>query len=202
MKDKKIRVLGLDLAALEHRESALCLMDESMKVKSLLLKKDEEILNYIFKKKPHLIAIDAPLNFAKSKGFRSCDREVIKLGIRLFPPDFGYMKQLTLRGIKIKELLEASGFKVIEVFPGAFKQLLKIPRKDKTMIRETLINLGVKRIREDVSLDELDAIIAAIVALLYLKDKSISLGDNKEGQIVIPKLKELEAIKRGSSLLL
>jgi len=180
-----MKVIGLDLSSNEDKFSGLCVLNESLEVKTLLLKSNKEIISYIKDLKPQLVAIDAPLSLPKSKGFRRCDKEVLKLGIKLFPPLF--IKSLTLRGIEIKKSLENLGFEVIEVYPGAFRGLLNLPKR-KEIIKDTLIKWGIKGIRIKVNLDELDAIIAALIGLMYLRKEAIILGDKEEGYIVIPKL--------------
>jgi len=121
--------MGIDLSASEKRDSGVCLMD-GLKVQTFRVKRDDEIIALARKFHPKLVAVDAPLSLPLSSGgLRHCDRELLRRGIRVFPLNFGAMKQLTERGMRLKALLEPEGFKVIEVFPGDAQDVLGLPRK-------------------------------------------------------------------------
>jgi predicted nuclease with RNAse H fold len=96
---------------------------------------------------------------------------------------------LTERGIKIRKILEKK-YKVIEVYPGATQNILKIPRKQKGLkkLLNGLKKLGIKIERKKLNGDELDAITAAYTGYLFLKGKTTEIGDKKEGIIVLPKV--------------
>jgi predicted nuclease with RNAse H fold len=193
-----MKIIGIDLAGSEKRKTGICLFDEKKNAKCLILFKDKEILNFINKEKPDLIAIDAPLSLPlgrkslkeKSKiHFRECDKELLKSKIKFFPITLGPMRSLTERGMKLKKILEKK-YKVIEVYPGATQDLLKIPRKGKG-IEKLLLGLkklGIKNLRKDLTGDELDAITCAYTGFLYLKKKYVAIGSKKEGQIILPKM--------------
>ncbi len=75
---------------------------------------DEEILDFVERNHPDLIAIDAPLSLPpgrtsledrNAEHFRPSDRELMKRGIRFFPITLGPMRMLTARGIKLKKIL-------------------------------------------------------------------------------------------------
>lgn len=192
-----MKIIGIDLAGSERGKTGICLLDEKLNAKCFILFKDKEILDLIEKERPNLIAIDAPLslpkgrkNLRKSKiHFRECDRKLWEFGIKFFPITLGPMRKLTKRGIKLKKILEKKKFKVIEVYPGATQDILKIPRKQKGLggLREGLKKMRIKNLRKNLSGDELDAVTCAYTGLLYLKKKFIALGDKKEGQIILPK---------------
>ncbi len=192
-----MKILGIDLAGSEKQKTGICILDEKLEAQCFCLFKDKEILNLIEKIKPKLIAIDAPLTLPKGRKtlkrkskihFRECDRELFKLKIKFFPITLGPMRKLTERGIKLRKILEKN-YKVIEVFPGATQDILKIPRKQKGLekLKGGLEKLGIKILKENPNGDELDAITCAFTGWLYLKDKARSLGNKKEGQIVVPK---------------
>jgi predicted nuclease with RNAse H fold len=154
----------------------------------------------IEKFKPDLIAIDAPLSLPKGRKsldrrekihFRECDKKLFEFGIKFFPITLGPMRMLTKRGIKLRKILEKKGYKVIEVYPGATQDILKIARKNVSLkkLREGLERFGIKIEERELTHDELDAITAAFTGYLHLNGKSLSLGNSKEGIIVIPKLK-------------
>ncbi|MEM3061165.1 MAG: DUF429 domain-containing protein, partial [Candidatus Bathyarchaeia archaeon] len=97
---KGLKVVGIDLAGVERRETGFCVMEEShgvLSVKTGILYRDDEIVSKCLEEKPSLISIDAPLALPKgrcclkdecscrNKGhLRECDRELLKMGIRFF----------------------------------------------------------------------------------------------------------------------
>jgi predicted nuclease with RNAse H fold len=192
-----MKILGIDLAGSEKRKTGICILNEKLIAHSFFVFSDQEILNLIEKEKPDLIAIDAPLSLPKGRKslkrkskihFRECDRELWKLGIKFFPITLGPMRKLTERGIKLRKILEKK-YKVIEVYPGATQDILKIPRKQKGLkkLKKGLENLGIKILKKNPNGDELDAITSAFTGFLYLKGKCIAIGDKEEGQIILPK---------------
>ncbi|KPJ57074.1 hypothetical protein AMJ49_02885 [Parcubacteria bacterium DG_74_2] len=191
-----MEILGIDLAGSEKRKTGICLMDEELKANCLILFKDKEILEFIDKEKPKLIAIDAPLslplgrkNLRRSKiHFRKCDKELFSLGIKFFPITLEPMRSLTKRGMKLRKILKKRGFEVIEVYPGASQDLLSIPRKGKGIekLLSGLKKLGVRGLKKNLTGDELDAITCCYTGLMYLKKNYITIGNKKEGQIILP----------------
>lgn len=194
-----MKVLGIDLAGSPKRRTGICVMNENFRIIHVSsVFEDSEIIEAAKKFKPNLVAIDAPLSLPKGREsldkksnihFRKCDKELWKLKIRFFPVTLGPMRSLTKRGIRLKKVLKNLGFRVIEVYPGATQDILGIPRKQKG--REKLLNAlkkrGIKGMKGNENVDELDAITAAYTGILYLKGKAIEIGDPKEGTIVIPK---------------
>ena len=190
-------IVGIDLAGSEKRNTGICILNEKLEAKCFIVHKDEEILEMAERFKPDLIAIDAPLSLPKGRKslekkekvhFRECDRKLLELGIKFFPITLGPMRTLTKRGIKLRKLLEKMGYRVIEVYPGATQDILKIPRKNVSLsgLRNGLNKLGIKIENRNVSHDELDAITAAYTGYLYLKKMAIGLGDKEEGEIIVP----------------
>ena len=190
-------VVGVDLAGVENRPSGFCVL-EGMNAKTCLLYTDEEILQKTRKLKPDVIAIDAPLSLPPGRKsieertdihLRECDRELLKRGIKILPITLGGMRNLTQRGIKLRNILEAEGFRVIEVYPGGAQDVLGIPRKrrGKKNLLEGLKRLGIKGLRGRMSDHELDAVTSAFVGKLFLEGKSETLGDSERG-IVMPKV--------------
>jgi len=74
---------------------------------------------------------------------------------------------------------------VIESYPGAAQDILNIPRKSKGVekLASALAEYGIVG-NLDVTHDELDAITAAIVGILYLRGEYEALGC-----LIIPKVK-------------
>jgi predicted nuclease with RNAse H fold len=190
-----MKILGIDLAGSEKRKTGICILDEKLRANSLFLFKNSEILDLIEREKPDLIAIDAPLTLPKGRKslkkrskihFRKCDKELWKLKIKFFPITLGPMRKLTERGIKLRKILEKK-YKVIEVYPGATQDILKIPRKQKGLkkLKKGLEKLGIKILKKNLNGDELDAITCAFTGFLYLKKNYLAIGDKKEGQIIL-----------------
>lgn len=184
-----MKILGIDLSATENKKSGICILNERLEALSFLLSKDKDILNLAKKISPKIIAIDAPLSFSKSskKAFRECDRAILKLGIKIFPLNFGPMRNLTKRGVRLRKILEKE-FKVIEVFPRATKEILDLPtEKNPKELKRELQKFKIKILSKNPNIHELDAICAAFTGYLFLKGKAKKVGDKKEGEIVIPK---------------
>jgi len=188
---------GIDLAGNEKRKSGICLFDERKQAVTYLLTSDSEIVEDVKRRRPALVAIDAPLSLPAGRRtledrtgphLRACDRELLRMKIRLFPVTLGPMRSLTKRGISLKNLLEDEGFRVIEVYPGAAQDLLGIPRKraGRGRLIEGLRSLGIGGIRSGATDDELDAVTAAYVGLLFLSGEAIGLGDPAEGLMYVP----------------
>jgi len=157
-----MKIIGIDLAT-EKGKTGFCIRNKKTRI--YILKTDKEIIEKINKTKPDIIAIDSPLSLPK-KGLRKAEKELLKLGIKVFPPLMPSMKKLAQRAIKIKRQLK--NYKVIEVYPHAVRKILKIKTK--------------KSHRNDAKL-------CALVGKLYVEKKTKAIGNRKEGQIIIPKCK-------------
>ena len=189
-------IVGLDLAGVETRPSGFCIL-KGMKTETKLLYLNEEIVKEIQRIKPRIVAIDAPLTLPPGRKnieertkshFRECDKELLKRGIKFFPITLGPMRKLTERGIKLKKILEDTGFKVIEVYPGAAQDVWNIPRKQRGLkkLMDGLKRIGVKGLKKDMSDHELDAVTCALVGKHFLNGKAEVLGTLDNG-IVMPK---------------
>jgi predicted nuclease with RNAse H fold len=189
--------IGLDLAGVETRPSGFAVLDSSMRVETMLLYSDSDILREAYRFKPVVVAIDAPLSLPRGRAslearsnihLRECDRELLRRGIRFFPVTLGPMRLLTKRGIVLKKALESSGFKVIEVYPGGAQDVLRIPRKTSSVngLRKGLARFKIRGLKDDYSHHELDAITAALVAKMFYEGDYEAYGDPEEGQIIMP----------------
>jgi len=196
---KSAPVVGVDLAGSPKRNTGICLLEGKTVSEYATVQSDEEILSFIETAQPALVAIDAPLSLPPGRTsledrngehFRMCDRELQKRHIRFFPITIGPMRSLTMRGIKLKELLALRGFKVIEIYPGAAQDIWRISRKQGGLnkLRSGLVKLGLKGLAKNMNGDELDAVTGAFVGQLYLQGQAEVLGNFSEGAIVIPKL--------------
>jgi predicted nuclease with RNAse H fold len=196
------KVVGIDLAGSAKRNTGICTLKNDNITFCTVVHTDHEIINYIEKENPTLIAIDAPLNLPpgrksmedrNSEHFRPCDRELLRRGIRFFPITLGPMRLLTERGIRLKRFLTRRGYAVIEVYPGAAQDIWHTGRKQDGLskLRKGLQKLGVKGLNSKLNGDELDAVTAALVGQLFLRGKAEVLGNFKRGAIVIPYTKEM-----------
>jgi hypothetical protein len=195
------KVVGIDLAGSAKRNTGICTLKKGNLTFCTIVHTDQEIINYIEKEKPTLIAIDAPLNLPPGRKsmedkngehFRPCDRELLQRGIRFFPITLGPMRLLTERGIRLKRFLTRRGYPVIEVYPGAAQDIWHTGRKQDGLpkLRQGLEKLGVNGLNKKMNGDELDAVTAALVGQFFLRGKAEVLGNFKRGAIVIPHTKE------------
>jgi len=201
------KVVGLDLAGSEKRPSGLCIL-EGRRAEVSLVYTDEDILRAI-RKDVKAVAIDAPLSLprgrcclrddcpcARKAHFRACDLDLRRMKIRFFPITLGPMRKLTLRGISLKERLQARGLRVFETYPGAAQDLWGMPRqKNLPGLKKALkrFRLGGNWLRPKVTKDELDALTCALVAREDLNGKTMAIGDPEEGLMILPKIaKSLE----------
>ncbi|MEM5801903.1 MAG: DUF429 domain-containing protein [Candidatus Aenigmatarchaeota archaeon] len=198
-----MKIIGIDLAGSENRITGFCVLDENLNCKTFTLHTDEEILQKTLEIKPDLISIDAPLTLPKGRKsleqkskphLRKCDKDLLKMKIKFFPITLGPMRKLTKRGIKLKKIFEENGVKVIESFPGSVQDVLGIPRKHKGLekLRKGLIKYGIKGDikKKNITDHELDAITCALVGKMYLEGNYLAIGDEKEGLIILPKIKD------------
>jgi predicted nuclease with RNAse H fold len=195
------KVVGIDLAGSPKRDTGICTLKKNNITFCTIVHTDQEIIDYVEKENPALIAIDAPLNLPPGRKsledkngehFRPCDRELLRRGIRFFPITLGPMRLLTERGIRLKRALTQGSYAVIEVYPGAAQDIWHIGRKQDGLsrLRKGLEGLGIKGLNRKMDGDELDAVTAALVGQLFLIGKAEVLGNFKRGAIVIPYTKE------------
>ena len=196
------KVVGIDLAGSPKRNTGICTLKKNRITFCTILHIDREIISYIEKENPTLIAIDAPLNLPPGRKsiedkngehFRPCDRELLRRGIRFFPITLGPMRLLTRRGIRLKRVLKTRGYAVIEVYPGAAQDIWHTGRKQDGLskLRKGLEKLGVKGLNKKMNGDELDAVTAALAGQLFLRGKAEVLGNFKRGAIIIPYTKKM-----------
>ncbi len=194
------KVVGIDLAGSESRPTGICIL-ESEKAKVEVVHTDHEILEAVGEG-TQVVAIDAPLSLPRGRcclrddclcagraHFRICDLELRRMKIKFFPITLGPMRQLTIRGLALKEKLEKRGLRVFETYPGAAQDIWRIPRqKDPKGLKK-----GLKRFKlqgnwskPGVTKDELDAVTCTLVARENLRKNTLTLGDPKEGLMILP----------------
>ena len=185
-------VIGIDLAGTSRNPTGWALLKGKM-AETCLLYTDSEILESIARNVPALVAIDAPLSLPK-KGelLRKADREMIKKGYRVFPPKLPAMEKLTLRAIRLNNLIEEKAYKTIEVHPTSTRKALQMPLKDWKAIQEILKTFGLEGELETRPLasHEIDAVTAALTAALHLKNQTEPIGDEEGGYIIVPKKRD------------
>jgi predicted nuclease with RNAse H fold len=202
MSGRHEKLVGLDLAGSEKRPTGICLL-EGNQAKVSAIYTDEEILRAIGDD-VQAVAIDAPLSLPKGRcclrdecdcsgkaHFRVCDLELRKMKIKFFPITLGPMRKLTLRGMALKNKLEARHLRVFETYPGAAQDIWGIPRqKDLRGLQQGLKRFRLRGnwLRETVTKDELDALTCALVAREDLRGKALIIGDPEEGLMILPRL--------------
>lgn len=185
------KFVGVDLAGVSWRKTGFAVLFPDLSVRTQVLGSNRKIVHAVEVSNPDIVSIDAPLSMPLKGKMRICEKQLVKMGIRVFPCLFTQMAKLTARGIKLAEKLRKLGFLVIESYPGSAQDILGIPRKGKNLeaLREGLIRYGITGDVNKVSITdhELDAITSAIVGKLYLEDKTVCIGKEEEGLMVIPK---------------
>lgn len=164
------RFCGIDLAAKEKNPTGVVCIDHRGKVlEEGILFKDKDIVAFVKRNKPAVIAIDAPLSLPLEGRMREEERRLTARGFRVFP-FFKSMVELAKRGISLSKGLQKEGYDIIEVHPFTSEKALKgtkdLKKKEK----------GVRRHVHD-------AIMAAKTALLYAKGRCEKVA----GRFYIPK---------------
>ena len=188
-------LIGIDLAGKPENPTGMAFLKQKV-VKTCLVHADNEILARIKLLKPSIVAIDAPLKLPKARTFRMADRELIKMGYRVFPPTLPAMKMLTQRAAKLNEQIIEEGYKTIEVHHTSTRKALNMPPKDWEKIQTILKHIGLEG---DVQVriltpHEIDAVTSALTAYLHINDKAEAVG-NEEGCIIIPKKQDWRTLK-------
>jgi len=185
-------VVGVDLAGSPKRVTGLCYLDPALRCSATRARSDEEILSFVRRFDPRVVAVDAPLSSPPpGESMRKCDRDLKRMGLRPLPPVLGGMRMLTERAVKLKDSLSGLGYEVIEVFPRGAQKILGLPsKKDRRGLRAGLASLGLKGIPEDADIHVLDAATCALVGLLYLREAYVAVGEPGEGVIVMPRSPE------------
>jgi hypothetical protein len=189
-------IIGIDLAGKPENPTGWATW-ENKKVETRLLYMDNQILEAITQSKPEIIAVDAPFSLPKTGILRKADREMIKSGYRVFPPTLSAMRILTMRAIKLNRLIAEEGFKTIEVHPTSTCKALNMPPKDWGKIQTALTQISLEGDFNVCVLapHEIDAVMAALTACLYVRNKTEALGDEEEGCIVIPKKQDWRTLQ-------
>jgi uncharacterized protein YprB with RNaseH-like and TPR domain/predicted nuclease with RNAse H fold len=206
LKEKRAfpKVVGIDLSASAKRTTGWALL-EGKKVQATLLRTDKEIIDSTIKVSPDLVSIDSPLSLPKGRDCtkdscecrrfgitREAERILRRRGVFVFPSLIPSMQSLTERGMRMKNEFEKRGMHVIESYPGAAQDILRIIRKKLSLedLNQGLQSIGLRGefANGRHSHDELDAITSALVGYFYLADEYEALGNEDEGFLIVPKI--------------
>lgn len=196
-------VVGIDLTAGKNRKTAVAKLSGSF-VETASLRTDEDILDYIKEVQPAIVSIDSPLGLPGGGNgidpeagiMRIAERDLASVGISAYPALIDSMKELTLRGIRLRNKIESfdNPPTVIESYPGAAQDLFAIPRKQRglNLLLNGLLEMGL--IGPGLltkSHDELDAITSAIVGRFFEAGLYEPMGIPCEAQLIVPKTSPL-----------
>jgi len=172
--------VGLDLAAKQNRCSGVAVINLHSKevLEATCLSTDEEIINFISGLRHSVIAVDAPL--ASKPVMREVDKLMIRLGLRVFPPSFNWMKQLTLRGYELASRLNSLGFTVIETHPRSVLKYVGL-RNYRELFDVIGVRLGNLRV---LNKHIEDALVASAVAYCYVSS-CVSRVSSSDGTIYL-----------------
>jgi len=204
MPDPDARIVGIDLTGSESRPSGWALLQGATVITGMLAS-TEEILDRTLACRPRVVSIDSPLSLpvgrdctedscdCRSLGItRECERILKRRGVNVYPCLIQSMQALTRRGMQIAERLRAAGVEVIESYPGAAQDIMRIPRKraSQTQLRGGLERFGLRGMRAAGAMthDELDAVTSAVVGSFFLADLHEALGNDREGHLIIPSI--------------
>jgi predicted nuclease with RNAse H fold/dephospho-CoA kinase len=205
LKAERSRIVGIDLTGSEARPTGWCLLDGA-KAKTQMISSDEDLIQLTIDANPDLISIDSPLclPFGRQTVFdddptrdefgimRFCERELKRRGVNVYPSLLPSMQKLTARGIRLAAVFRSHGLPVVESYPGAAQDVMRIPRKGagEEWLKLGLKNFGVrgKYTNSKVTHDELDAITSALVGTFHLAELSEELGTANEPPLIIPRL--------------
>jgi uncharacterized protein YprB with RNaseH-like and TPR domain/predicted nuclease with RNAse H fold len=198
------KIVGIDLSASAKRATGWALL-EGRRVEARLLRTDKEIIDVTMKASPDLVSIDSPLSLPKGRDCtkdscecrkfgitREAERILRRRGVYVFPSLIRSMQSLTERGIYMKKEFEKRGVHVIESYPGAAQDILRIIRKKVSLedLKQGLLSVGLigEFVNGKNSHDEMDAITSALVGYFYMSGEYEALGNEDEGYLIVPSL--------------
>ncbi|QDU42850.1 DNA polymerase/3'-5' exonuclease PolX [Symmachiella dynata] len=191
-------IVGFDLTGSEKPTGVAYLRRNHVETCSLV--SDDELIAFVRNKNPSIVSIDSPLGLPgggkqinPNAGIvRVAEHDLSSIGISAYPALIDSMKDLTLRGIRLRNCIESMHPPpiVIESYPGAAQDILCIPRKQKSLalLREGLSDLGLTGPGLNAtSHDEIDAITSALVGRYFNSGKFEAMGVPEEAQLIVPK---------------
>jgi len=150
---------GLDLTASPNRASAVAVI-ASGAITTGLYRTDDEILGAL--KSASIVAIDSPLSQPRHGWHRDVDRALLRMGYKVLPAAWPSMKALYRRALVISSRLSEAGAKVIETHP-----LSALKSSRCSSYADLAEALGIAIHEKPRVKDEVDSLIAAIVAMAY-----------------------------------
>jgi predicted nuclease with RNAse H fold len=150
---------GLDLTASPNRASAVTVI-ASGAITTGLYRTDDEILGAL--KGASIVAIDSPLSQPRHGWHRDVDRALLRMGYKVLPAAWPSMKALYRRALVISSRLSEAGAKVIETHP-----LSALKSSRCSSYADLAEALGIAIHEKPRVKDEVDSLIAAIVAMAY-----------------------------------
>jgi predicted nuclease with RNAse H fold/dephospho-CoA kinase len=202
---EKATIVGIDLTGSEAKGSGWSVL-RGAEAECRLVFTDADLIQQTIATRPDLVSIDSPLSLPFGRLYvedndpgrdefgimRRCERELKRRGVNVYPCLLPSMQKLTARGIRLANTLRKLGIPVIESYPGAAQDIMRIPRKGAGI---EWLKLGLGRfgisgtyLQEKVSHDELDAITSALVGSFHLANLTEALGDSDEAPLIIPDL--------------
>lgn len=127
---------------------------------------------------------------------RTAEWALSSLGIGCFyTTKRAFAKTWITRSLRLSDQLTAAGFSVLEIYPYAVKRRLfgphlpkKTTRQGRQMLYAAIQGLGITLDPgRSYSHDELDALLVAYTAYLHAQGKTIELGQDIDGSIVLPR---------------
>lgn len=182
-----LRAVGIDLSGSDRRLTGWAAL-RGPGAECATLRTDEEIVAATVAARPRVVAIDSPLSVPETGIIRESERELMALGVGVYPCLLPSMRGLTARGMRLRERLEGMGLRVIEGFPGAAQDALGIPRKKASVaaLRAGLEGYGLALPEGRLSHHELDAVTAALIGQFHARGRSYAFGAEGEAPIVTP----------------
>jgi len=174
---------GIDLASREDKPSGVSVVKvtEGLDLDLVLVSKalrDNDIVKFVLGYGVKAVAIDAPLSLPMTGYYRQLDLELKRRGFNVLPPSWRYMRELTLRAIKLAEAFTSLGVAVLETHPSSCL------KSSGCYSFEALTSTLRIRVPSRISKDEEDSIIAAIVCAFHVQGKSVVVH-SKDGSIVL-----------------
>jgi uncharacterized protein YprB with RNaseH-like and TPR domain/predicted nuclease with RNAse H fold/dephospho-CoA kinase len=201
-----VRTVGIDLTGSAARPSGWSLLD-GPDAATICLRTDEEIIRHTMEARPDVVSIDSPLSVPRGRKLvgtgsssreagsivRDCERMLKRRGINVYPCLLPSMRMLTERGIRLATLLRSEGVPVIESYPGAAQDIMRIPRKRAGLeyLIRGLADFGVRGnfVRGDVTHDEVDAVTSGLVGTFLWCGRFEALGSEDEDYLIVPDLR-------------
>ena len=196
-------IVGIDLTGSEARPSGWCVL-RGCEAETAMVNTDNEMFDHALATRPALVSINSPLSlpFGRTRVedddpgrqefgiMRRCERELKRRGVNVYPSLLPSMQRLTARGIRLAQRFRAAGVPVIESYPGAAQDIMRIPRKGLGVdyLRQGLADFGIRGAFTDggATHDELDAITSAIVGSFFLAQRYEALQGPSENALIIP----------------